>query len=89
MSSLVQKPGWPNRAALCPIGYQAKQVREWRRQGVQVLVSTSDASSPDGARSLIAEAAQLGPVGGVFNLAMVSATLKGPEQAPQGRALPG
>jgi len=52
-------------------GYQAKQVREWRRQGVQVLVSTSDASSPDGARSLIAEAAQLGPVGGVFNLAMV------------------
>lgn len=52
-------------------GYQAKQVREWRRQGVQVLVSTSNASSLDGARSLIAEAAQLGPVGGVFNLAMV------------------
>ncbi|KAF6093695.1 fatty acid synthase [Phyllostomus discolor] len=52
-------------------GYQAKQVREWRRQGVQVLVSTSDASTLDGARSLIAEAARLGPVGGVFNLAMV------------------
>lgn len=52
-------------------GYQAKQVREWRRQGVQVLVSTSDASTLDGARGLIAEAAQLGPVGGVFNLAMV------------------
>ncbi|XP_036196044.1 fatty acid synthase [Myotis myotis] len=52
-------------------GYQAKQVREWRRQGVQVLVSTSNASSLDGARGLIAEAAQLGPVGGVFNLAMV------------------
>uniref|UniRef100_A0A452SJH0 Fatty acid synthase n=1 Tax=Ursus americanus TaxID=9643 RepID=A0A452SJH0_URSAM len=52
-------------------GYQAKQVREWRRQGVQVLVSTSNASSLDGAQSLIAEATQLGPVGGVFNLAMV------------------
>lgn len=47
-------------------------MREWRRQGVQVLVSTNNAGSLDGARSLIAEAAQLGPVGGVFNLAMVS-----------------
>ncbi|XP_058417918.1 fatty acid synthase isoform X2 [Diceros bicornis minor] len=52
-------------------GYQAKQVREWRHQGVQVLVSTSNASSLDGARALITEAVQLGPVGGVFNLAMV------------------
>ncbi|XP_060027688.1 fatty acid synthase [Erinaceus europaeus] len=52
-------------------GYQAKQVREWRRQGVHVLLSTSNASSLDGARALIAEAKQLGPVGGVFNLAMV------------------
>lgn len=52
-------------------GYQAKQVREWRRQGVRVLVSTSNASSLEGARALITEATQLGPVGGVFNLAMV------------------
>lgn len=52
-------------------GYQAKQVREWRRQGAQVLVSSSDASELEGARTLIAEATQLGPVGGVFNLAMV------------------
>ncbi|XP_012511898.1 PREDICTED: fatty acid synthase [Propithecus coquereli] len=52
-------------------GYQAKQVREWRRQGVQVLVSASNASSLEGARALIAEATQLGPVGAVFNLAMV------------------
>ncbi|XP_023584963.1 fatty acid synthase [Trichechus manatus latirostris] len=52
-------------------GYQAKQVHEWRHQGIQVLVSTSNASSLEGARRLIAEAAQLGPVGGVFNLAMV------------------
>ncbi|XP_036124153.1 fatty acid synthase [Molossus molossus] len=52
-------------------GYQAKQVREWRHQGIQVLVSTSNVGALDGARALIAEAAQLGPVGGVFNLAMV------------------
>uniref|UniRef100_A0A673VNW4 Fatty acid synthase n=1 Tax=Suricata suricatta TaxID=37032 RepID=A0A673VNW4_SURSU len=52
-------------------GYQAKQVREWRRQGVQVLVSTTDASSLDGAQRLIDEATQLGPLGGVFNLAVV------------------
>uniref|UniRef100_A0AAN0MN29 Fatty acid synthase n=1 Tax=Bubalus bubalis TaxID=89462 RepID=A0AAN0MN29_BUBBU len=52
-------------------GYQARQVHEWIRQGVQVLVSTSDVSSLDGTRSLITEAAQLGPVGGIFNLAVV------------------
>ncbi|KAM5216963.1 fatty acid synthase [Hipposideros larvatus] len=52
-------------------GYQAKQVHELRRQGVQLLVSTSNASSLDGTRALIAEATQLGPVGGIFNLAMV------------------
>ncbi|XP_011371965.1 fatty acid synthase [Pteropus vampyrus] len=52
-------------------GYQAKQVREWKRQGVHVLLSTSNAVSLEGARSLIAEATQLGPVGGIFNLAMV------------------
>ncbi|KAM4844089.1 fatty acid synthase [Thomomys bottae] len=52
-------------------GYQAKQVGEWTRQGIRVLVSTSDASSLQGARALVTEAAQLGPVGGVFNLAMV------------------
>uniref|UniRef100_H9H9W4 Fatty acid synthase n=1 Tax=Nomascus leucogenys TaxID=61853 RepID=H9H9W4_NOMLE len=52
-------------------GYQAKQVRRWRRQDVQVQVSTSNISSLEGAQGLIAEAAQLGPVGGVFNLAMV------------------
>ncbi|KAM4824750.1 fatty acid synthase [Urocitellus parryii] len=52
-------------------GFQAKRVSEWRRQGIQVLVSSSDASSLEGARALVTEAAQLGPIGGVFNLAMV------------------
>lgn len=39
---------------------------------VQVLVSTSDVGTVEGAQRLIQEAEKLGPVGGVFNLAMVS-----------------
>ncbi|KAK2112407.1 hypothetical protein P7K49_012154 [Saguinus oedipus] len=63
---------WPAQPTVpCPAGYQAKKVQEWRHLGVQVQVSTSNASSLDGARGLIAEAAHLGPVGGIFNLAMV------------------
>nr|XP_045015104.1 fatty acid synthase-like isoform X2 [Jaculus jaculus]XP_045015105.1 fatty acid synthase-like isoform X2 [Jaculus jaculus] len=64
-------------------GYQAKQVREWRRQGVHVLVSTSNVSSLEGARALIAEATQLGPVGGVFNLAMVLRDAMMENQTPE------
>lgn len=47
-------------------------MREWGSQGVQVLVSTSDVSTLKGAEQLIAEACKLGPVGGVFHLAMVT-----------------
>ncbi|KAM6951887.1 fatty acid synthase [Aplochiton taeniatus] len=52
-------------------GYQAKRVREWQGMGVQVLVSTSDVSTLEGAEQLIKEACKMGPVGGVFHLAMV------------------
>lgn len=52
-------------------GYQAKRVREWQSQGVKVLVSTNDVSTLGGTEKLIAEACALGPVGGVFHLAMV------------------
>ncbi|KAL6475465.1 hypothetical protein MHYP_G00165050 [Metynnis hypsauchen] len=52
-------------------GYQAKRVREWQAAGIQVLVSTSDVSSLEGAERLITEACHLGPVGGIFHLAMV------------------
>lgn len=64
-------------------GYQAKQVSEWRSRGVQVLVSTRDASSLEGARALIAEATQLGPVGGVFNLAVVLRDAMLEDQTPE------
>uniref|UniRef100_A0A8C4XT47 Fatty acid synthase n=1 Tax=Falco tinnunculus TaxID=100819 RepID=A0A8C4XT47_FALTI len=52
-------------------GYQAKRVGEWKRLGIQVLVSTSDIGTLEGTQLLIEEALQLGPVGGVFNLAVV------------------
>ncbi|XP_053145655.1 fatty acid synthase [Hemicordylus capensis] len=52
-------------------GYQAKRVQEWKQLGVEVLVSTSDVGTLEGTQHLIKEASQLGPVGGIFNLAMV------------------
>ncbi|KAJ7984800.1 hypothetical protein DPEC_G00358530 [Dallia pectoralis] len=52
-------------------GYQAHRVREWQGMGVEVLVSTSDVSTEKGTEMLINQAGKLGPVGGVFHLAMV------------------
>uniref|UniRef100_A0A8P4GFA7 Fatty acid synthase n=1 Tax=Dicentrarchus labrax TaxID=13489 RepID=A0A8P4GFA7_DICLA len=52
-------------------GYQAKRVREWQSQDVEVLVSTNDVSTLEGTEQLVAEARAMGPVGGVFHLAMV------------------
>lgn len=53
-------------------GYQSLCVRRWREAKVQVLVSTADATTTTGAEQLVKEAARLGPVGGIFNLAVVS-----------------
>ncbi|KAM3592126.1 uncharacterized protein V6R79_013180 [Siganus canaliculatus] len=52
-------------------GYQAKRVQELQSRGVEVLVSTNDVTTLKGTEQLIAEAGSLGPVGGVFHLAMV------------------
>ncbi|KAK7919517.1 hypothetical protein WMY93_010801 [Mugilogobius chulae] len=52
-------------------GYQVKRVQEFKAQGMEVLVSTSDVSTLKGTEQLISEAQGLGPVGGVFHLAMV------------------
>lgn len=56
------------------LGYQAKRVGEWQSQNVDVLVSTKDVSTLEGTERLITEARGLGPVGGVFHLAMVRLT---------------
>lgn len=52
-------------------GYQSLCVRRWREKGVTVLVSTNDATNEKGARRLLKEAAELGAIGGIFNLAVV------------------
>uniref|UniRef100_A0A8D0GNS8 Fatty acid synthase n=1 Tax=Sphenodon punctatus TaxID=8508 RepID=A0A8D0GNS8_SPHPU len=64
-------------------GYQAKRVKEWKQMGVQVLVSTSDVGTLEGAQHLIEEASQLGPVGGIFNLAMVLRDAMLDNQSPE------
>eukprot|EP00079_Xenopus_tropicalis_P028199 XP_012822994.1 PREDICTED: fatty acid synthase [Xenopus tropicalis] len=52
-------------------GYQAKQIQTWKGMGIKVLVSGKDVGSLEETLQLIEEAGQLGPVGGIFNLAMV------------------
>ncbi|XP_030757326.1 fatty acid synthase [Sitophilus oryzae] len=52
-------------------GYQSLCIRRWREAGVNVLISTSDATTDKGAKRLLQEASELGPVGGIFNLAAV------------------
>ncbi|NWS73173.1 FAS synthase, partial [Crotophaga sulcirostris] len=52
-------------------GYQAKRVEEWKALGIQVLVSSRDVATLEETQLLIEEALQLGPVGGIFNLAVV------------------
>ncbi|CAM5096781.1 unnamed protein product [Natator depressus] len=64
-------------------GYQAKRVREWKEMGVQVLVSTSDVGTLEGTQHLIEKALQLGPVGGIFNLAMVLKDAMLENQSPE------
>ncbi|CAN8002218.1 unnamed protein product [Ixodes hexagonus] len=52
-------------------GYQRLCVHRWRLAGTKVVVSRADASTEEGSKTLLQEAASLGPVGGIFNLAMV------------------
>jgi len=52
-------------------GYQSRCIRRWREQGIQVLVSSANVSDIQETRGLLHEAANLGPVGGIFNLAVV------------------
>ncbi|KAK8766989.1 hypothetical protein V5799_006228 [Amblyomma americanum] len=53
-------------------GYQRLCHRRWQYAGAEVTVSKSDASIEEGARKVIEEASAMGPVGGIFNLAMRS-----------------
>ncbi|XP_049523881.1 fatty acid synthase-like [Dermacentor silvarum] len=52
-------------------GYQRLCLRRMRRAGAKVLVSKDDVSTMQGTRNIIEEAERLGPVGGIFSLAVV------------------
>ncbi|KAH7944006.1 hypothetical protein HPB52_014256 [Rhipicephalus sanguineus] len=52
-------------------GYQKLCLHRWQQAGCKVAVSKADASTEKGARQIIEDAVKLGPVGGIFNLAVV------------------
>ncbi|XP_075559836.1 fatty acid synthase-like [Dermacentor variabilis] len=52
-------------------GYQKLCLHRWQHAGCKVVVSKADASTEKGARRIIEDAKALGPVGGIFNLAVV------------------
>lgn len=56
-------------------GYQARKLEKWRRKGINVMISSRDIVDKLAASKLIEESTKLGPVGGVFHLAMVSGSL--------------
>ena len=51
--------------------YQELSIQRLKKAGVNVLVSTNTSTTYNSAAALIEEASSLGPVGGIFNLAMV------------------
>ncbi|CAH0385876.1 unnamed protein product [Bemisia tabaci] len=52
-------------------GYQASRIRVWRSYGVEVVISTADITTHQGVELLLKQANALGPVKGIFNLAVV------------------
>lgn len=52
-------------------GYQKLCLHRWQQVGCKVAVSKADASTEKGARQILEDAVKLGPVGGIFNLAVV------------------
>ncbi|XP_049277914.1 fatty acid synthase-like [Anopheles funestus] len=50
--------------------YQQYRINTWHTYGVQVLVSTEDISTESGCRRLLQQAIQMGPIAGIFNLAV-------------------
>lgn len=52
-------------------GYQSLCVRRWRSMGVNVVISTEEVTTEAGAKRLMQQANKIGPVGGIFNLAVV------------------
>ncbi|XP_055685284.1 fatty acid synthase-like [Lutzomyia longipalpis] len=52
-------------------GYQSLMMQRWKKIGVNVVVDKNDATTLEKAQQLLKDAGKLGPVGGIFNLAVV------------------
>ena len=52
-------------------GYQARRVKVWHEMGVKVLSLTDDVGTKEGATCVVKKARELGPLGGIFHLAVV------------------
>lgn len=55
-------------------GYQSYRIKVWQSYGANVVISTSDISKESGVEDLIQKANSIGPVAGIFNLAVVLKT---------------
>lgn len=53
-------------------GYQNICLERWKKESVKVVITKLNAVKPEEAKSLIMTAAKLGPIGGIFNVALVS-----------------
>ncbi|KAG5683715.1 hypothetical protein PVAND_012980 [Polypedilum vanderplanki] len=51
--------------------YQAYKIKYWKSFDVEITVNTSDVTTAEGCEQLIKAANNLGPVGGIFNFAVV------------------
>jgi fatty acid synthase len=56
-------------------GYQARKLKKWRRKGIRVEISSLDIVDNSTTYQLVKKANAIGPVGGVFHLAMVKRIL--------------
>lgn len=52
-------------------GYQKYCVKRWKIAGVELVVSIQNVATAAGTTTLLKEASKLGPIGAIFNLAMV------------------
>lgn len=50
--------------------YQAYRIKMWEQYGVKVLVNTENITTKKGCEALLLAATKLGPVGGIYNLAV-------------------
>lgn len=55
-------------------GYQERKLRLMRENQIEFNVSTTQVTTEEGCKALFDDAQKLGPIGGIFNLAMVMLT---------------